>query len=534
MKKFSGGKWVGQKGQEYSATYNFHHDIYNCPEPGVSAVAHFSYSRGGYEGGGDVFLSKDLTDSKRTISHQTRLKVSDKITTIDKGGTRRRYQNEKLLNELMKIYDVQIQLRSDLPQEMKQDIIYGTIADVAKFCSEAVAKNYRGEKIEEVEKIIPRTQAKWVTPKRLLDIGKKLFVSECIYPANIDFVKGCQTSFIPGEDATYEGSPVTEKGEFKNWFFAPWGQCGYPCYAERHNNKPFSKTLHRIDFNELERLLMGGFCPEHNSDIPQGFPVEYLRFGKWTESWTVATQENFKKTLELMIKTKTKGIIPIKLLPFQKELVELFRSTNSVIPYSIGRDEYEQGAVLNECPNEYRVEKILEYRDSKVNAFPFLHIIANDSPTKRDLNYINFFLENKSPVLLLPLRFKTKEPYNKLSGLNWDIEKEIGRYHPELKVAGSVGHEMDHKWTRPFVHPDWLKMIKDNNGRVRMCHHNSVDTYCGKCFHEDGIITPTKKNNIIINTGSWKKRKKKEKPKKKISNEKDDIELFLERGNLQN
>ncbi|MFA5953215.1 MAG: hypothetical protein WC812_01350 [Candidatus Pacearchaeota archaeon] len=39
------------------------------------------------------------------------------------------------------------------------------------------------------------------------------------------------------------------------------------------------------------------------------------------------------------------------------------------------------------------------------------------------------------------------------------------------------------------IHPFWLNLIKNNNGRIRICHHDDELVYCGGCFQKQGCIS---------------------------------------------
>jgi hypothetical protein len=480
--KFSGGAWEGANGREYIATYNYHHDVYNCPGQGILPVAHFSYTRGNKQGGGDIFLKEHLSDeAENVIKINKEIKVAPKTCIISQKGSTRRLKGDFLELQVPRKYDVQIEIERNLPEETAKEILLATYADIAYFCREDIAKNHRGHKVEYVDKIIPKTAVKEVEPQKLLDGGKQWFVPSCLLEANIDFGKGCSTSFIPGDNSSFDGK------HFTNWFFAPWGECSYPCYATRMH-KSFPKTKHKIDSNKLEKLLLGDFCPGFESKEPLGRPVNILRFGKRTESWNSLFQDSFIETLEIMTKTGTRGVIPTKSLPFDKEIVGLLKKTDSVLLYGIGFDDFEKGAVINGCANDWRLEQMTRYSQEGVRAYPYLHILADALPTQRDMDIINLGF----PTQLLPLRFKDKKTCYEISGRNWDELKLMAKqkYFKEFALD-TVGHEVEKKWTRSFVHPEWQKIIGDNNREIRMCHHNSSKTYCGGCFQGKGRVVDT-------------------------------------------
>lgn len=474
--RFSGGIYIGEKGRRYRATYNYNHDIHNSPEPGAKSVAHFSYTRGNKQGGGDIFQEQDL--SKQGISRineNKTIKVSPKTCQITQEEKTAKLKTQDLESETPQKYDVQIQLQSDLPPETKREITLATLADIEYFCGQDTAESHRGHRIEDVGKIVPITKVKEITPRRLIDGGKNWFVPECLLSANIDFGKGCATSFIPGENATFNGET------FQNYFFAPWAECAYPCYASRFH-KSFPKTKHKIDESYLEKLLLGDFEPDFQSTKKLGHPVEILRFGKRTESYNSLFHDSFIKTLQVMKSTGTRGIIPTKFLPYDKQISKLLKQTKSVLLYGIGFDNLEKGAVLNGHENAWRLEQLAEYKADKVNAAMYLHIAADAPPTPRDIQMLNLGYKTQ----LLPLRFKTKKTLHEVTGRYWDALTQTAK-EPSL-FNDTVGHEVHKQWAVSFVHPEWERIIGNNNGKIRMCHHNSQKTYCGKCFQGKGLI----------------------------------------------
>ena len=492
MGMLSGGEWIGKTGRRYTATYNFHHDLFNCPSPGVYPVAHFSYSRGGKPGGGDIFLTEDLGEvGIRHIKKNKLISLQNNLCVVEGQKGRSEYLVGVLMDAIPPTYDVQVQLRRDLSKSMKEDILAMTYADIFYFCKEDIAKTSQGPRVGIVDKISARTEIKRVEPARILDGGKQWFVPECLLTANLDFGKGCATSIHIGDNATYSNQNGTEI--VTNHFFAPHGECDY-CYAGR-KHKSFLKTFHIIPEQELERLLNGEFCPTFGDETPLGRPVDYVRLGKRTESWTQFTQNEFQMSLEVMIKTGTRGIIPTKMLPFRKDLVPLFKKSKSVILYSLGFDEFERGAVLQGCNNEWRWEQLLKYREAGVNAVAYVHIFGGNEPTKREKNLVERNIQNKIPIQLLPLRWSAKKLFHGMTGLEWGMANRILQHQQsffeDTQIIG--GYEVFEKQLKAIIHPQWEALIGENNGMIRMCHHNSIKTYCGKCFQTGhrGNITPT-------------------------------------------
>lgn len=57
-------------------------------------------------------------------------------------------------------------------------------------------------------------------------------------------------------------------------------------------------------------------------------------------------------------------------------------------------------------------------------------------------------------------------------------------------------------------HPFWKGLVGNNRGRIRMCHHDEKETYCGGCFQREGFIIPTQHVDVEyqrVRKGNWKK-----------------------------
>ena len=457
------------KGNTYVAVYNYQHDISVMLPPSLSDathVEHFSYSKGGKKGGGDVFLlpKRDICFRGVAKNRKSFHTVPNGVSILYTSGDDSFVNNEQI-RRAMDDYDVRIELL----QGTGSEVITHTLADIADFCGEKTAKKARGSRVVIVDKIVPVTEAKWINPKWMVVGGKQWFEPECILEGNIDFGKGCVSSWIPQEGATFDGKTYT------NYFAYYSGECLY-CYADREH-RCYPKTLYKFDRERLKKELMGACKLKFGKDTMLGRPVKILRFGKRTEAWSPESADNFVATLETMVETGTRGVIPTKFMPFNPELAKLLKRTNSSVLYSIGFDEFELGAVKRGCSNDWRIEQAMKYREAGVNSNLYLLIVAHLPPAVRELAVLESLgYGHVIPLQLLPMRFRTKESFRVITGENWDELKKKRMYNTPKKNS-LVPVVVDNGWTA---------MVGNNKGNVRMCYHNGQTSFCGGCFQCKG------------------------------------------------
>ena len=60
------------------------------------------------------------------------------------------------------------------------------------------------------------------------------------------------------------------------------------------------------------------------------------------------------------------------------------------------------------------------------------------------------------------------------------------------------------------IHEDWLNILRDNKGWVRMCHHDEETLYCGECFQGNGMVCPVTEVESTRSNREEKERKPKE------------------------
>ena len=503
--KFPGAIYES-KARKYLAVYSFQHDVSVMLPPSFESaerVAHVSYSMGNKKGGIDVFLLRDdsldfsgIVNLKKRISVNGREFRSDDLKSRSADFLRR-----DSLKDCDERYGIQAQIVEN-PKNVREEVLEIARADIVFYCGKKYARDRRTPRIEYVEKVTPVTELKRIIPEKILTGGKQIFVPTCELDANIDFGKGCISAWVPGENASFDGK------NFVNFYSYPFGECDY-CYAE-DQHKSFPKSVYEFDLARLKKELKGECFLEFGKEKALGRPVKTLRFGKRTEPWAGFNSQEFIETLEAMTETRTRGVIPTKFLPFNPVVSELLRKTNSSIIYSIGFDEFELGACRHGCNNEFRIEQARKYHESGVNSNLYLLIVAHLPPGERETSILEFALKNSIPVQLLPMRFKRKDIASKVTGQDWGRLKESRAQLelPGLDEENRGGYKA--KYGRLIcqdINPQWLKMIGDNHGRIRMCHHDDRMAYCGTCFLNEGFIEETEKNKLE-RFGKRRKRKK--------------------------
>jgi len=482
------GKIYQGKNEQYLAVYNYWPDVYLSTPPSLERkerhVAHVSYAYGNQEKGIDVFTLSDNDDIPE-IAIQRKIIRPSFNESVDK------------VNDIQ--YEFLHSVRWNVPE--LQDLIR---TDVQDYCKGKESVNPSGSKVKFSSEFTPITLARKIYPKQYLSPGKQEFVPSCALEANIDFSLGCMSSWIPREsNSFFDGE------KFYNFSLSPFLECDY-CYAiPKH--KAFPKTIVELDRKKLKEELEGKCCLEFGSSKIYGKPIQVLRFGKRTEAGSDYTQNLLQLTLETMLETGTRGVLPTKFLRFSNDTADLLKRTNSTVLYSIGFDEFEVGARRHGFCNERRLLEARRYSESGVNTQIYLLIQGMLPSTKRELGLIEFAKKNNLRVQLLPLRYKPKSLVRKMTGQEWDDLKEKGNslYGADSSCWGSCKVQSG-TLSPQKIHQDWLNLVKENHDYVRMCHHTEEKTYCGGCgLHKGFTINTTK-----VNTVSLRKQKPKRTDKK--------------------
>jgi hypothetical protein len=319
--------------------------------------------------------------------------------------------------------------------------------------------------------------------------------------ANLDFSYGCITGFVPGENASFCGDV------FQGFYRDKLAECNY-CYAlDKH--KTYPKTFVKIDKKKLyDELLHGNFEDFNNNKV--GKKVNILRLGKRTEAGAVYNRTQLVETLETCIDAKTKVILPTKFLEYDPELSKLLKASHTQVLYSIGFDDLESGAYAHFRNNAWRVEqaKLYEYNGVDASIYPMLDLTSEIGYMDRLL--ISDALAQGLSVQLLGARIPNKDLAVRITGRTWENLKQ---HHTQQTITGEArgGYVLtgNTSLTPEIMHPDILKMVGNNNGNIRLCHHNSRTTWCGACFACDGFI----KDTVDPKLKSIRKYKKKYKEK---------------------
>lgn len=495
--KFKGGQYITSDGRRILAIYSSEPDVHIKPPPefeNAKYLIHFSYSKGGGKGGGDVFLlENNMPDPQGIIKITKNIWVRDEKYYINDLKKKKKvgFEKEQLKNVLDR-YDIHFQV-ANFSEAIIQSALELSEVDIAYHCGEQIATKHRGLGIEYVDEIIPKTEIKRIPRSKSVEGGKPWFVPHCFCKANTDEGQGCAAGWIPGENASFDGK------FFINYFSSPPSECNY-CYSEDKRKCP-ATTINLFDKQQFSQELQGDCCLEYNSDKKYGKLVKLLRFGKRTEPWMPGvTEDSFIGKLEVMVETGTRGIIVTKFLPFREDVNDLIKRTNSVVFHTIGFDFAEEGACAWGCDNEWRLEQAIKYKEVL-----YLLLNAHLPPGERENKILNTAKKYELRVQLLPLRFKQnkgKGLVKQLTGQTWDFLNENSLENRERKGQLCLSNFKEPIGRGSYVlyngelvakkiHPYWLNLIGDNNGNIRMCHHHDELTYCGACFQGKGSITKT-------------------------------------------
>ena len=473
----SGSVYVGNKGT-YIAVYGSFSDIYNIsPSSEAKRIAHISYGFENFRHGIDVFQVN--RDDVGAISNNVNFKRSISAYEID--------DKLEILNKanINKKQGICYEIISDIKgTKIEKEILYFAQKDIKDFCKKE-AINQETKKVY-LDKIMPETKVKFVKPKFILQGGKQEFVSSCRLGANIDFSSGCVSSFIPVET---EGA--YKKG-FMYGFIDFLSECSY-CYSN-YKHRSFLKNMLEIDKEKLKNELEGDCHLDKKNKL--GKKIEVLRLGKRTEAGSKYTLDQLVTTLEVCLETGTKVVMPTKFLDFNYDVAELLKKTKSSLLYSIGWDKFERGACLNGCNNEFRLEQAVRYKKEKVNSIIYLLIDAANPPHDREKKILYFAEKNKLPVSLLPIRINSKSIALEITGISWLANRGQLMLPLNQREAIEGGYDLakNKDLTVRRINKEWEKLIENNNGNIRMCHHNEDKTWCSACFLEGnkGVI---KENN---------------------------------------
>ena len=463
--------------------YSEYPDIYNSPPPNLVSntkhVAHVQYSYGNVKRSLDVhLLNNGSTYNNLNVKKIVRIGNPYHENVDERQGIKYEF------------------LDSIKDTFLEKELIDNLRCDIDNFCRNPAAERVTYKKYSRA--IIPVTEIKFNNPKNYLTSGKHDFVESCFYRGNLDFSTGrseCIAGFIPGDSlgikSSFDGKTFT--GFFNSLLY----ECLY-CYAgyQHKVNAPFPKTLIDIDSNKLENELRNGEVDGNK----QRQPIKVLRIGKRVEVGTIYTRKQLITTLETVIKTGTKIVMPTRALEFNKEVSDLFKRSNSSILYSEGDFENVQaGLIRHGYTPEFRKEQARLYREAGNKAGFFLLIDAPSPPTFTNLSLMEYARKHDIAVQLLPIRLPSSEAAALMLGKDWDEMKGSISQTNFDGVDGKGGYIRtgNNYLTSKHIHQDWLNLIKNSVGvafsdeyrepHISMCHHapdgqhTSIE-YCGGCL----------------------------------------------------
>jgi len=109
------------------------------------------------------------------------------------------------------------------------------------------------------------------------------------------------------------------------------------------------------------------------------------------------------------------------------------------------------------------------------------------------------------------MRFSSKTLTHKVTKVTWhDLKQAPGEsLFADIPSDHWGTYERESGTITPRkIHENWLNLIQDNSGTIRMCHHNSKTTWCGTCYLSKGFITETPERTSETFGGRFKKKPK--------------------------
>jgi len=462
--KATGRMYKGEK--TYLALYHHDADITRATPPSLEGnaqrAAHVVYSFGGKTQSLDVFVLSHIPDSIPEARIIGAIKNSrEDISTTD------------IINDI----------QYDLVKGTSPEVIGLARTDIHAYCGNNPAKAPNGSRVSWHETWIPKTKANWKEPSQYLSGGKQEFTPACGLDANIDVSDGCISGWIPGPNASFDGET------FVDFYSSPPHECPQ-CYAEA-KHRGFAKTLWRIQKDKLREELMGNCRLSTGMPDIYGKPIPVLRIGKRTEAGSKFTLDTLALVIETCAETKTKIVMPTQFLEFNPEIARLAKAANMAILYTQNWDEFARGAVAHGCTNEWRREQAVKYHEAGVNALFYINLHPYFPPGEREKGIIELARKTGMPhVQILPVRFYKPGIMEMMTGLNpryvREPTKEMygpGEYARSYCLEGKIHVPQE-------IHPEWQRLISENRGFVRMCHHNSSLTWCGGCGICEGFVIP--------------------------------------------
>jgi hypothetical protein len=505
--KAAGAVYQG-KGFTAIGLYNSYADIYSAlPESlmGTHAI-HTEYDYRNKQNHGethsiDTYLITDNSsvDSILAITKAKGIRLKDNFYSS---------MSQAEQEELLKKYNINSLVLKDLRGTDRLFALQSNIAEDIDGFAESPPELTRPSFITYVPEIIPETKIRYVVPKKsgqYLQPGKSDFIPSCLFGGNQDFVKpksACIVSFVPmSKDAYFDSN----KGVFVGYYDLKTGDCRY-CYAGHHHLNGAVKDVFTIIPERQQKEMREGTFKDFNKNI-YGRKVAVLRLGKRTETGARIFRPQLLTTIDSCIEVGTDLVMPTKLLEYDPDVVKGLLKMKQIdldgsLLFSISnRDKLERGAIAYGRSNEARLETAIEYGMAGVNSNIYMMMEVTRYPMSEHLKTINRALKAGLGVQILGARVTRKDVAGDLTGRTWEelqgklrmsipSKNMYGEVEP-AKMIGAYTMTPNTELHPATVHPEILKMIADNNGQVRMCNHNSCNTYCGGCFIGKGNIHKT-------------------------------------------
>lgn len=255
--------------------------------------------------------------------------------------------------------------------------------------------------------------------------GKGDLVAGCVCKHNIDLSTGCPSGNTNGV--------FTRNSK---------GICEY-CYGKRINYHKFKPKI--IDLNLLTK------------DIEEK-KVKILRIGKFADPGYEELRPQILDVLNLCAKQGVRAIVITKLLEYDRKVAELLKTSNSVLHFSLGYDELEQGAYSLGKFNNYRIKEAKKYFHYGVKTY---FRLVKDVTQKADRVSFKAF-QSKIPIILTPLRFSINALAEKVTGMTI-LELKKNRF---IRISGYLNPNIIHN---------------DFSGIKNICGEIGLQRYCAKC-----------------------------------------------------
>jgi len=478
--KFAGRVYVAKGGEAYLAVYSPFEDVYvkDFARGGETPnrVAHARYGYGGARKGIEVFRLNDR------FAETERVTLTPAIRHTD-------LRNDLGMVDSMHAISYEVVQSDSLDVNSLMDFLR---QDVLTFCHEkgyGPAKKPSKRELLSIGEIVPETAIRYVPHSKefgMLSPGKKEFVAQCKLEANLDFGKGCITSWIPeGNEASFDGK------KFRGYWHAPLEECTY-CYAGQ-GHETFAKNIFKHNPERLKEELLGAAKLQYGIDKPVGKKVKVLRLGKRTETGAPFFRETLISTLETCLETGTRVVMPTKMLDFDPEVADLFRRTRSSIFYSMGDSKRETGTLAHGCDDAFKTEQAIKYAEAGVKSNYYLMMHGHAKISEREQALIDVALGAGVKIQLLPERFNSRAEFGAATGLDWGIAK--GDDSKILLSEDSLFEEQDDAYADTYyltgdnnlsplhsrMNSDWLNLMKTHPEEISMCHHDTEILKCGTC-----------------------------------------------------